>query len=91
LNWDFTIHNNWLDVSVVLPQTIVLTWRQAKALRGLMKTGDTINKLCVYATQLDFDIVPITFSKRIDDHTPSALSATAPAEVSECRRLYPIV
>lgn len=91
LNWDFTIHNNWLDVSVVLPQTIVLTWRQAKALRSLMTNGDTVNKLYVYATQLDFNIVPINFSKRIDDHTPSALSATAPAEVSECRRLYPIV
>jgi len=92
LEWDFTIHNNWLGVFVEQPKTISLTWRQAQALKALLKDGNSkIDKLCVYATQLDSDVMITTLSKMANEPGTPVVSATAPVDAAEVRRLYPIV
>jgi len=92
LEWDCTIHNNWLGVFVEQPKTISLTWRQAQALKALLKDGiSKIDKLCVYATQLDSDVMIMTPSKMASEPGTPVVSATAPVDAAGVRRLYPIV
>ena len=92
LEWDFTIHNTWLGVFVEQPKTFSLTWRQAQALKALLKGGNSkIEKLCVYATQLDSDVKIMSPSKMAHEPGPPVVSPTAPVDAAEVRRLYPIV
>ena len=91
LEWDFTIHNNWLGVPVEQPKTIALTWHQAHILKALLTAGNKIDKPCIYATQLDSDVIVMTFSEMANEQGTPAVSPTAPVDAAAVRRLYPVV